>query len=93
MRDARTLQLLLPEAVGASRSIRRPQRRHGHAAKLEVALRRCWPDGRTEPWRRPCEIFKLLTVELEAMGCSKREGGLPSLSTLKRWWAARTNGV
>ena len=61
----------------------------GHGRKIAEAERRLWPDGRIESWRRPCEVFKLINNELVAMGCRKAEGGLPSLTSYKRWWAAR----
>ena len=57
-----------------------------HDAKIEAAVRRRWPDGQIEPWRRPVEVFRLIELELKAMGCQATEGGLPSLATLKRWW-------
>jgi len=62
--------------------------KRGHFLKIEEAVRRCWPDGQIEPWLRPCEVFKRIALQLEAMGCHKKE--IPSSTTFKRWWADRT---
>jgi hypothetical protein len=47
-----------------------------HDAKIEASVRRRWPDGQIEPWRRPVEVFRLIELELKAMGRQATEGGL-----------------
>jgi hypothetical protein len=47
-----------------------------HDAKIEAAVRRRWADGQIVPWRRPVEVFRLIGLELKAMGCQATEGGL-----------------
>ena len=43
-----------------------------HDAKIEAAVRRRWPDGQIEPWRRPVEVFRLIELELKAWVARRR---------------------